>query len=93
MGRKNWVFPGSPDAGIRAPTLLTLLSTVLRNDLDVWDYLKDVVDKLLAGSTDYDSLRADIGKQSHPDSVRTYRSEEHRDTANRTKLTRAQRRL
>jgi hypothetical protein len=93
VGRKNWLFPGSPDAGIRAATLLTLISTALRNDLDVWAYLKDVLNKLLAGSTDYESLRADLWKQSHPESVRTYRSEERRDTANRTKLTRAQRRL
>ena len=90
VGRKNWLFPGSPDAGIRAATLLTLISTALRNDLDVWAYLKDVLNKLLAGSTDYESLRADLWKQSHPESVR---SEERRDTANRTKLTRAQRRL
>lgn len=93
VGRKNWLFLGSPDAGTRAATLLTLISTALRNDLDVWAYLKDALDKLLAGSTDYASLRADIWKQSHPESVRTYRSEERRDTANRTKLTRAQRRL
>ena len=93
MGRKNWLFLGSPDTGIRAATLLTMISTALRNDLDVWAYLKDVLDTLLAKSTDYDSLRADIWKQSHPDSVRNYRSEERRDTANRTKLTRAPRRL
>lgn len=93
IGRKNWLFLGSPAAGTRAATLLTLISTAVRNDLDVWAYLKDVLDKLLAGSTDYDSLRADIWKQSHPESVRTYRSEERRDTANRSKLTRAQRRL
>jgi hypothetical protein len=47
----------------------------------VWAYLKDVLDKLLGGSTDYDSLPAGIWKQSHPDSVRNYRSEERRDTA------------
>ncbi len=86
-------LPRQPDAGTRAATLLTLISTAVRNDLDVWAYLKDALDKLLAGSTDYESLRADIWKQSHPESVRTYRSEERRDTANRTKLTRAQRRL
>lgn len=93
VGRNNWLYLGSPDAGTRAATLLTLISTALRNDLDVWAYLKDVLDKLLAGSTDYESLRADLWKQSHPESVRTYRSEERRDTANRTKLTRAHRRL
>lgn len=92
-GRKNWLFLGSPDAGDRAATLLTLISTALRHDLDVWAYLKDALDQLLAGSTDYHSLRPDIWKLSHPQFVRTYRTEERRDTVNRTRLTRAQRRL
>ena len=51
------------------------------------------LDQLLAGSTDYESLRADVWKQSHPEAVRTYRSDERRDTADRNRLTRAQRRL
>jgi hypothetical protein len=92
-GRKNWLFIGSADAGERAANLLTLVSTAHRHDLDVWMYLKDALDQLLAGSTDYESLRADVWKLSHPESVRTYRSEERRDTADRNRLTRAQRRL
>ena len=32
---------------------LTLVSSALRNDLDVWAYLKDVLDRLLAGDTGY----------------------------------------
>ncbi len=27
----------------------------LRNSLDVWQYVKDTLDRLLAGSTDFDS--------------------------------------
>ena len=92
-GRKNWLFIGSADAGERAANLLTLVSTAHRHDLDVWMYLKDALDQLLAGSTDYQSLRADVWKLSHPEAVRTYRSEERRDTADRNRLTRAQRRL
>ncbi|MEI6539958.1 MAG: hypothetical protein WCO86_10600 [Planctomycetota bacterium] len=72
---------------------MTLISSALRNDLDVWAYLKDALDQLLAGSTDYAGLRADVWKLSHPEFVRTYRSDERRDIANRTRLTRAQRRL
>lgn len=74
-------------------TLLTLISTALRHDLDVWAYLNDAIHQLLAGSTDYHSLRPDVWKVSHPQFVRTYRSDERRDTVNRTRLTRAQRRL
>ena len=92
-GRKNWMFIGSADAGERAANLLTLVSTAHRHDLDAWMYLKDALDQLLSGSTDYASLRADVWKQSHPEAVRTYRSDERRDTADRNRLTRAHRRL
>jgi transposase len=93
LGRKNWLFLGSVEAGNRAATLLTIISTAVRNDLDVWAYVKDVLDHLLAGSTDYHSLRADVWKQSHPDLVRSYRADERRDAADRRHYRRAQRRL
>jgi hypothetical protein len=61
--------------------LMTLVSSALRNDLDVRPYVKDVLDQLLAGSTDYASLRPDRCAASHPDAVRTYRADERRDRA------------
>ena len=93
LGRKNWLFVGSVEAGARAATLLTIVSTALRNDLDVWAYLKDVLDRLLKGSTDYQSLRADVWKQSHPEAVRQYRTDERRDQADRQRFRRARRRM
>lgn len=93
LGRKNWLFLGSVDAGRRAAVLSTIISTAVRNDLDVYAYVKDVLDQLLAGSTDYHSLRADIWKQSHPEFIRTYRSDERRDAADRRQHRRAERRL
>ncbi len=93
LGRKNWLFIGSLAAGERAADFLTLVSSAVRNDLDVWAYVKDVLDQLLAGSTDYDSLRPDIWKQSHPESIRTYRTKERRDRADRKQRRRAQRRI
>jgi transposase len=36
IGRKNWLFLGSLEAGDRAATQLTVISTPLPNDLDVW---------------------------------------------------------
>lgn len=93
LGRKNWLFLGSVEAGNRAATLLTIITTAVRNDLDVWAYVKDVLDQLLAGSTDYHSLRADVWKQSHPEFVRTYRADERRDAADRRHYRRAKRRL
>lgn len=92
-GRKNWLFIGSVAAGYRAANLMTIISTAARNDLDVWSYLKDVLDQILAGSTDWESLRADRWKEQHPEAVRTYRVEERRDAVDRRRARRAQRRL
>jgi hypothetical protein len=93
LGRKNWLFLGSLEAGNRAATLLTVISTALRNDLDIWAYVKDVLDQLLAGSTDYASLCADAWKQRHPEHVRVYRAEERQDASDRRQYERAQRRI
>ena len=83
VGRKNWLFVGSVAAGERAADFLTLVTSAVRNDLDVWAYIKDVLDRLLAGSTDYEPLRPDHWKQSHPESIRSYRVAERRDRADR----------
>jgi transposase len=93
IGRKNWLFIGSVNAGERAANFLTLVSSALRNDLDVWMYLKAVLDALLAGSTDYASLRPDRWAASHPDAIRTYRQDERRDRAEAKTVRRTTRRL
>ena len=92
VGRKNWIFIGSVPAGERAADFMTLVSSAVRNDLDVWAYVKDVLDQLLSGSTDYESLRPDIWKKSHPESIRTYRAKERRDRADRKQRRRSLRR-
>jgi hypothetical protein len=92
-GRKNWLHIGSVAAGSRAANLMTIVSTAARNDLDVWSYLKDVLDRILAGCTDWESLRADRWKEQHPEAVRTYRVEERRDAVDRRRVRRARRRL
>jgi transposase len=92
LGRKNWLFFGSVAAGERMADLLTLVSSALRNDLDVWAYVKDVLDRLLAGSTDYASLRPDRWAASHPEHIRVYRADERRDRAAAQHHRRARRR-
>ena len=92
IGRKNWLFVGSVAAGERAADLLTLVSSAVRNDLDVWAYVKCVLDCLLAGSADYASLRPDRWAAAHPDQIRTYRKEERRDRADTKRNRRALRR-
>jgi len=92
-GRKNWLHVGSLAAGVRAANLMTIISTAARNDLDVWRYLKDVLDRILAGSTDWESLRADRWREEHPEAIRSYRADERRDAINRRRARRARRRL
>ncbi len=92
IGRKNWLFVGSVAAGERMADLLTLVSSALRNDLDVWAYLKNVFDQLLAGSTDYASLRADRWAAAHPEHIRVYRADERRERAAAKHHRRARRR-
>jgi hypothetical protein len=93
LGRKNWMFIGSVAAGYRAADLMSLVSSAARNDLDVFLYVKDVLDRLLAGETDYDALRPDTWKQSHPEAIRLYRQEERRSRADAKAVRRARRRI
>ena len=46
------------------------MSSAHRNDLDIFVYVKDVLDRLLAGEINYDVLRPDVWKQSHPEAIR-----------------------
>ena len=92
IGRKNWLFIGSIAAGGRAADLMTVVSSAIRNDLHVWSYVKDVLDALLCGCTDYASLRPDVWAAAHPEQIRTYRIEERRDKADKKQRRRAKRR-
>jgi len=93
MGRKAWLFVCSVAGGEQSARMMTLVSSARRHDLDLGGYLKDVLDQLLAGCTDYDRLLPDVWKQSHPEAVREYRVEERRDKAERKQLKAARRRL
>jgi transposase len=93
MGRKAWLFVCSVAGGEQSARMMTLVSSARRHDLDVGVYLKDVLDQLLAGSTDYHRLLPDVWKQRHPEAIRAYRVEERRDKADRKQLEAARRRL
>jgi transposase len=93
MGRKAWLFVCSVAGGEQSAKMMTLVSSARRHDLDVWVYTKDVLDQLLAGSTNYHSLLPDTWKQRHPEAVRAYRVEERRDKAERKQLNAARRRF
>jgi transposase len=91
-GRKNWLFKGSLSAGERAANLMTIVGTAIRNDLDVHAYLEDVLRRTLAGETDWDEMSPHTWRESHPESIRTYRKDERRQAADRKRVRRARRR-
>ena len=93
LGRKNWMFIGSVAAGYRAADLMSLVSSAHRNDLDIFVYVKDVLDRLLAGETTYAALRPDVWKQAHPEAIRIYRVEERQARADAKSVKRARRRI
>jgi transposase len=93
IGRKNWLFVGSVAAGERAADFFTVVSSAVRNHLDVWAYVKDVLDRLLAGDRDYSAMRPDRWAAAHPESIREYRLDERRHRAEAQQARRAHRRL
>ncbi|MBM3494228.1 MAG: IS66 family transposase [Armatimonadetes bacterium] len=93
IGRKNWMFIGSQDAGERTAAILSVISSAHRHDLDEWAYLYDVLQQLARGTADLNSLLPDVWKAAHPDRVRTFRVDEKQQRAERRRYLRARRRL
>ena len=46
IGKKNWLFFGSPEAGQRSAVLYTLIENCRRHGIDAYAYLKDVLTRL-----------------------------------------------
>ena len=46
IGRKNWLFVGSPQGGQTAAVLMTFASTCRRLNVEPWAYLQDVLTRL-----------------------------------------------
>lgn len=81
IGRKNWLFVGSVRAGERNASLMSLVSSAHRHDLDVHQYLESVLTHLLRGTAKAEDLLPDVWKEHHPEAVREYREKERRDKA------------
>jgi transposase len=48
IGRKNWLFAGSEAGGRTAAVLFTMIGSAVRNNLDPWAYLRDVLSRMAA---------------------------------------------
>ena len=92
IGRKNWEFLGSAEAGPRAAVLFTILAGAKRHHLEPWAYLRDGLLRLCAGETDLVSLLPDRWAASHPEHVLQHRLDESRRRAARQKARRERRR-
>jgi transposase len=56
-GRKNWLFCGSDEGGRRAAILYSVVATCKAHAIDVWAYLKDVLERI---PTHPDRRRAEL---------------------------------
>ena len=93
VGRKNWLFVGSRDGGERLAIILTVIASAHRHDLDVWAYLRDVLEQLAHGEQDLTQLLPDVWKAAHPDKVRVFRAEERQQRADNRRYRRARQRI
>ena len=66
IGRKNWLFVGSPAAGQRAAALMSLVASCKANRVEPWAYLKHLLTELPQGAS-LDSLLPDRWLKSHPE--------------------------
>ena len=54
LGRKNWLFAGSPDGARPSATFFTLIETAKANDLEPYAYLRHIFEKLPLAQTEQD---------------------------------------
>jgi transposase len=92
IGRKNWLFLGSQQAGPRAAILCTVLAGAKRHRLEPWTYLRELLLRLHADDARLDEMLPDRWAADHPESVLTYRLEESRQKAARKRDRRRRRR-
>jgi transposase len=93
VGRRNWLFVGSEQGGERTAIILTVVASAHRHDLDVWAYLRDVLERLAKGDDNLEELLPDVWKAKHPEHVRDFRTEERQQRADQRRYRRAQRRI
>jgi hypothetical protein len=68
IGRKNWLFVGSVEAGSRAAVLMSLVASCKLNEVEPWAYLRDVLTKIATrtSSESLEDLLPDRWLAAHP---------------------------
>jgi transposase len=95
IGRKNWMFLGSDEAGPRAAVLCTIIAGAKRHRLEPWAYLHDVILQLSVDASPQllEALLPDRWALAHREHVLTHRLDESRKKAARRDQRRGMRRL
>ena len=75
------MFIGSLRARFRNASLMSLVASALRTDLDVGMHFESVLTHMLRGTAKTEELLPDRWKAAHPEAVREYREQERRDKA------------
>ena len=81
IGRKNWLFLGSENAGPRAAVLYSILAGAKRHRLEPWQYVREILLRLHAEDPKLDELLPDRWAAQHPEAILTHRLEESRTKA------------
>jgi transposase len=81
IGRKNWLFLGSKNAGPRAAVLYTILAGAKRHRIEPWAYVRELLMQLHAEDPQLEEMLPDRWAAAHPEAVLTHRLEESRAKA------------
>ena len=92
IGRKNWLFLGSENAGPRAAVLCTILAGAKRHRIEPWSYTRELLLRLHADDPRLEEMLPDRWAAAHPAAVLNHRLDESRARAARTRARRAHRR-
>lgn len=65
IGRKNWLFVGSPTAGQRSARLMSLIASCKDNRVEPWAYLRDLFTQL-PSDPELTAFLPDRWLQAHP---------------------------
>ena len=81
IGRKNWLFLGSENAGPRAAVLYTILAGAKRHRIEPWAYVRELLVRLHAEDSQIEELLPDRWSAAHPEFILAHRLEESRTKA------------
>ncbi len=92
IGRKNWMFLGSENAGPRASVLYTILAGAKRHRIEPWVYLRELLVRRHADDAQLEAMLPDQWAAANPQHILTHRLEESRTKAAANRERRRQRR-